>query len=241
MQATYPGASARAQASQALACRRALKIQPQLDLHPIVKLLAPSLIDYFRIRIVQPVALENVHRRGPVLRIELQERQHELRDLLRILGGEVVLLVQDFLDRPELQLLDVLQVALPIEEVLRVLPGQRELLRHLPKKLLEHGEVVLVPVVVLPRARIEQQVARQQLERDAPQGPDVRGRVVPAPDEHLRGPVLTRLNVLAEVAVRPARIAEVHDHGARLLQHPGVLQVRLVGRAGDGRLGCGQR
>ena len=71
--------------------------------------------------------------------------------------------------------------------------------------------MIFVPVVLFPAPRIEQQIARGELERDARHGPHVRRRRVLGTQNHLRAPVLSRLDILRELLIRPARVSEVHD------------------------------
>ena len=59
--------------------------------------------------------------------------------------------------------------------------------------------------------RLEQVVAGGELERHARGAPDVGGRAVAGADEHLKRAVLPRLDVLSEVVVRPARVAQVRE------------------------------
>ena len=61
--------------------------------------------------------------------------------------------------------------------------------------------MVLIPSVVLARVRLKQVVASRHLKSHASGRPDISGRPVAGPQQHLQGPVLACLDVLGEVVV----------------------------------------
>merc|ERR1712127_725733 len=120
------------------------------------------------IGLIQPIAPQALQPSGPVGRVEVQAWRHKVGHLLGVLGREVVLLVQDLVSGPELELFDVLEVTLLVEEVLGVLPSNGEFLGHFAEELLEHGEVVLIAVVVLASTGVEKEVSCEELKGDTP-------------------------------------------------------------------------
>lgn len=99
--------------------------------------------------------------------------------------GEAVLFPQHRVQRPEPKLPDPPQLARAREEVLASLPGRPHPLGHAAAELADEREVVVVALVVFPRARVEEQVARGELEDEAGEGPHVGGRGVLGAEEDL--------------------------------------------------------
>ena len=87
------------------------------------------------------------------------------------------------------------------EEFFAVFPRKGNISWNSSNQLDDMSEMVLVPRVVLPRVRLEQVVPRSHLKSHTCCGPDVRGRPVAGPQQHLQGPVLAGLDVLGEVVV----------------------------------------
>mmetsp|Transcript_4273 Transcript_4273/g.10014 ORF Transcript_4273/g.10014 Transcript_4273/m.10014 type:complete len:200 (+) Transcript_4273:3-602(+) len=105
-------------------------------------------------------------------------------------------------------------VPVGVEHLVRPRRPLRELARHRAEQLDHERKVVGVPrqlLVLRVHARVEQVVAGHQLEQDARHGPDVARLVVLRADDHLRRPVLARLDVVGEVLVQPAGVPEVRD------------------------------
>lgn len=98
--------------------------------------------------------------------------------------GEAVLLPQHRVQRPEPQLPDPPQLPRAREELLPALPGLPHPLRDAAAELADEREVVVVALVVLAGARVEEQVARGELEDEAGEGPHVgRGGVLGAEED----------------------------------------------------------
>ena len=74
--------------------------------------------------------------------------------------------MQNLLKRPKVQFRNVLQFALPIEVVFTVLATYGQFLGHFPNELLEHCQMIFVPVVVLSRLGIEEKVSSKELKYD---------------------------------------------------------------------------
>jgi hypothetical protein len=103
------------------------------------------------------------------------------------------------------------QLPVPGEEIPAVLAVRGDTLGHPADELHHQREVVLVTVVVLAAPGVEEKVTGGELEGHARQGPHVRRCGVLGAQYNLRAPVLPGLDVLGELLVRPARVAEVHD------------------------------
>ena len=71
--------------------------------------------------------------------------------------------------------------------------------------------MIIILIVVVTLARLEQEISCHHLEDGASEGPDVRRRVVVCSDDNLRGAILSSLNLRREVMVRPAAIAHITD------------------------------
>lgn len=72
--------------------------------------------------------LETSLGRCPPLGIEVQNRQEKISRCFGIFPTELILLMQDVLQPPVLQLVDVLQLTFSVEEVFGIPPACRELL-----------------------------------------------------------------------------------------------------------------
>ena len=103
------------------------------------------------------------------------------------------------------------QLPVPGEEVPAVLAVRGDTLGHPADELHHQREVVLVTVVVLAAPGVEEKVTGGELEGHARQGPYIRRCGVLGAQYNLRAPVLPGLDILGELLVRPARVAEVHD------------------------------
>lgn len=63
---------------------------------------------------------------------------------MHLISPETILLYQDFVQGPKLELMNVLELPFPIEILLGVLP-MYELLGYLPQKLHGQGQMIFVP------------------------------------------------------------------------------------------------
>ena len=134
------------------------------------------------------------------------------------------------------------------QDLLRIASGLCHFLWNLSKQLNALREVVLVPFVPFAGSRVKKEVPRQKLENYARERPHIRAggvmikgaceqgvgihlagptadrlvvlpRVVFGANDDFRTAVLAGLDVVREVLVRPARVAKVDNHDARLLEH----------------------
>ena len=58
---------------------------------------------------------------------------------------QVILFSEDFVQRPEAHLLDVPQLAMPVEVVLGMLPSSTHALGHAPQQLYKQRQMILIP------------------------------------------------------------------------------------------------
>mmetsp|Transcript_77467 Transcript_77467/g.230766 ORF Transcript_77467/g.230766 Transcript_77467/m.230766 type:complete len:263 (+) Transcript_77467:294-1082(+) len=152
---------------------------------------------------------EQLRRRAALLGAQPEHGEEEGGEVLGFQGVHVVLLLQDILEAPEAQRLDMTELTPAVEVGHRASPTRPQGLRHGAQQLDEKRQVVLVPGVLLRGLGVEEVVASDQLEKHAGQGPDVRRGVVACVDDGLWRPVLPRLNVVGEVPLHPTGIAQV--------------------------------
>mmetsp|Transcript_41774 Transcript_41774/g.97552 ORF Transcript_41774/g.97552 Transcript_41774/m.97552 type:complete len:370 (-) Transcript_41774:594-1703(-) len=146
---------------------------------------------------LHPAVLQGLGSGLPLARVPCQHRQEEVRHLQGLGFFPAVLLLEDALQRPHLQLLDVLELSRIVEEVLGVAPRQGKLLRwQVSEQLGDEGQVVFLPIPVLPLLGVEEVVARRQLEEHAGCTPDICRLVPLGPNDYLRRSILPRLNVI---------------------------------------------
>lgn len=133
---------------------------------------------------LQPLVVEHVASRGALVRVEVQHRLEEGLEELGFGFGNEVLVLEDRVERPELELVDVLQLAcvsstsssawsmrrllagrtFPGEDVGAELARERDTPRERSEQLDDLRNVVVVLVVPRARMGVEQVVACQQLE-----------------------------------------------------------------------------
>ncbi len=101
---------------------------------------------------------------GALLGHELEHRGEEVGDALALLLLEVVLLAEDVGQGPVAQAVDVAQLALAVEDLLRPLARQAERLGERPEQLDDLRDVVVVLAVLGARLRVEEVVACDKLE-----------------------------------------------------------------------------
>mmetsp|Transcript_861 Transcript_861/g.2099 ORF Transcript_861/g.2099 Transcript_861/m.2099 type:complete len:241 (-) Transcript_861:1544-2266(-) len=159
---------------------------------------------------------------GNVVKHRLQKR----RKISSLLSGELVLLLKHLSKRPEAKLLNRTKLTVAVEKVARVLAASAEVLRNWANKFKHESEVVVVARVVRAALRVKKKVPRRKLKQKACEAPHVRRRAVAPADDHLGAAVLPRLNVLRELLVRPARVAEIDHLNTRTRQL--VLLTRVI-------------
>ena len=103
------------------------------------------------------------------MRIKVQTWRDKIGNLLRILSGKMIFFMKHLLNGPEFELFNVFQVALLVKEVFGVLSTQCKLFGHFTEQFLKHGKVILVSVIILAGARIEEKVSGEELESYASQ------------------------------------------------------------------------
>lgn len=101
---------------------------------------------------------------GALLGHELEHRTQKVADASGLLLTEVVLLAQHVGKRPVAQAVDVTQLALAVEDLLRPLARQAERLGERPQQLDNLRDMVVVLTVLSTRLRIEEVVTSNELE-----------------------------------------------------------------------------
>jgi hypothetical protein len=127
-----------------------------------------------------------------------------------------------------------------IEDLIRILPTQREAFRHLAQQLQDLRDVIIVFIVFSSGLRLEQVIARQQLEEQTRSRPHVHALIPTRSQNDLRTPVLPRLNVVGKVMINPTGVAQIGNFDRDTFERDGVVWERRgehVGIARDGRLG----
>jgi hypothetical protein len=115
-------------------------------------------------RRVKEAVVRHAARVGPLHGRQLEHGQQEIRHALAVLAREVVLLAQHVLERPVPQSVDVAQLALAVEDLGRPLARQAERLGEGAQQLDDLRNVVVVLAVLGAGLRVEEVVARDQLE-----------------------------------------------------------------------------
>ena len=114
--------------------------------------------------VLEPEVAGHAARVGALLGHELEHRGEEVGDALALLLLEVVLLAEDVGQGPVAQAVDVAQLALAVEDLLRPLARQAERLGERPEQLDDLRDVVVVLAVLGARLRVEEVVACDKLE-----------------------------------------------------------------------------
>lgn len=123
-----------------------------------------------------------------------------------------ILFHENVLERPEPEVLDVAKVAIARHKVRAVLALCYEFAGHLTEQFHDLSQMIVVLSVVLAGVRFEEQIARQKFKDKTSQAPHVNGRIVRLiANNDLGCSVVSRLNVIREMAMREASIAEISD------------------------------
>ena len=101
---------------------------------------------------------------GSVHGQQLQHGQQEAGDLLALLLGEVVLLVQHVWQRPGAQAMDVTQLAFSVEDLLRPFPGEAERFGEGAEEFDDLRDVVVVFAVLCAGLGVKQVIAGDEFE-----------------------------------------------------------------------------
>ncbi|KAJ1610931.1 hypothetical protein OJ253_1053 [Cryptosporidium canis] len=149
--------------------------------------------------------------------VQGQEGVQEQGKVVRLELVNAVLVDQNGLKVPILELRYLEQFVVLVEELPGIPPRPDQRPGELPKELDHLSQMVIVAAEVLRRLWSEQKVASQELENGASQAPNVRGPVVARPNYHLGASVLSGLNVLAEVLIHPAGIPEIDNQVLRVV------------------------
>jgi len=96
--------------------------------------------------------------------VPFKHGQQEVAKSLSFFVLNHVLISEDFLDRPEPEVLDPPKVPPAIEVLLGVLARQGQVLGHAPEQFHHLGQVVVIFVVVVAFSGFEKEVARDHLE-----------------------------------------------------------------------------
>ena len=88
--------------------------------------------------------LEGLLGGGSLGRVVLEHRPQEGAERGGLVGGQVVLLLEHLLQRPVLEVADVLELAQPVEVPARVLASRGDRLRNVAQRLDELRQVICV-------------------------------------------------------------------------------------------------
>merc|ERR550517_2046530 len=97
------------------------------------------------------------------------------------------------------------------EEFFAVFAGEGDGAGDVADELYDVSQVVLVPRVLLPRVRLKQVVSSSEFKGHAGTGPDVSWGTIASSKQDLQGAILARLDVLGEVVLLPASVAQVRN------------------------------
>jgi hypothetical protein len=143
---------------------------PDLARPPIYTLPATAHLDLVNLdplhprSILQPQMTGHTTGIGALLGDELEHGGQEIGDAAALLLLEVVLLAQDVGQGPVAQAVDVAQLALAVEDLLRPLARQAQRLGEGPEQLDDLRDVVVVLAVLCARLGVEKVVAGDELE-----------------------------------------------------------------------------
>lgn len=152
--------------------------------------------------------------------VPLEHGKEEVGQSMSLVFPDVVLLVEHRLEWPVIQTLDLPQVTAVVEELAAILAGQSQILGHAAEEFHHLRQVVIVLVVVVALARLEQEFTGDHFEDRACERPDISRGVVVGADDDLGRAVLSRLDLGSEVVVRPAAIAHIAN-----LDHDSVVEL----------------
>lgn len=159
-----------------------------------------------------PGIVEQLLRRRPVLRVPLEASLEEASHKERFCVLQAVLLHEDLLQLPLLQLLDALQLAVPVEKFRRRFAlAQEAPVLALANQLANCGQMVVVLGVRLALLGVKEVVTGHKLEDHACQGPDIGGRVVFTVEDDLGRSVLPCLDHIRVVFVGVAGVTHIDD------------------------------
>ena len=135
---------------------------------------------------VQPGVFQHLLRgRSPVV-VPLQHGQQEVRECLRFILLNQILVREHLFDGPVAETLDAAQIPLAVEVLARVFAREGQVLGHPTQKLHHLSDVVVVFVVVLPFARLKQKVTRYHFENSASERPDVCRGIIVGTNDYFR-------------------------------------------------------
>ena len=162
-------------------------------------------------RIAQPRMVDHSAGIGPVLWLQCQHGQQEIGNVNCVAHGKLVLFHQHIFQAPRLQFGDAVEIAVGIKKVSRIVALLQHGAWERANQLDDLRHVVVVLGVRLPASRIEQVVACQQLKHKARKRPQVCAGAPMVAQQHFGRPVLACLDLVREVVVHPAGIAQVCD------------------------------
>ena len=105
--------------------------------------------------------------------VPVEHGQKEVGQGVSLVLLDVVLLVEHRLERPIVETLDALQVAAISEELAAILAGQSKILGHSTEQFHHLRQMIIILVVVVALARLEQELARDHLKDSARERPDI--------------------------------------------------------------------
>jgi hypothetical protein len=164
---------------------------------------------------------------------QIQHRQQEASNLLRVLGGKVVFFLEYVGEGPVAQTVDIAQLALAVEDFLGPFAVGREGLGEGTEQLDDLSDVVVVFAIFGAGLGVEEVVAGYEFEdlwedlAEVPLGrlhrglgvgthhcshaPDVGTSAPFGSEDDFWGSVLSGLNVIGEVVAHPAGIAQISN------------------------------
>lgn len=159
--------------------------------------------------VLQPLMSAHASRIRSLIRAKFQHRAQERRNQLGLLLLVVVLFLKHVLQTPESQPGDILQLSFPIKDFMRPFACRPQRLGKRAEELDDLCNMIVVFVVFLTRLRVKEKVAGEELKDHARHAPDVGGSAPLCTQDDLWRAILPGLDVVCEMVVHPAGIAEI--------------------------------
>lgn len=134
----------------------------------------------------QPGMVKHLLGRGTIVRRPVQHGVQEIGESRCLSVVKLVLLLQDLLERPEVQAMDVPQMARRFEILAATLASMCHSFGHAAQQLHHLRQVIVVLSVLLTFTRLKEEVTSSNLEDHARKGPHVCSGVVLGTDDHFR-------------------------------------------------------
>lgn len=155
-------------------------------------------------------------RRRPQVWVQREHGHQKGRERPRGNRGHPVLVPEDGLQVRPAERLDVPELAMEIEIRSTMSSLRLDVLRDGAEKFDTKRKVIFIARILLRALWVEEVVSGNELKHHARQTPYVRGGAVAGAQDYLRAAVLARLNLLREVPIDPACVAQVSEAELRL-------------------------